>query len=404
MLARILVTAVSLLSPIAFAQQVPAKRHQADPKAVSVQANGTQFGDPLPRLSVAELEMFAAGKDEFLNVEDIEGGLGPIFNNSSCVSCHSVPAVGGSSSVNVTRFGLHSGGRFDPLTALGGSLLQSAAIDPEAQEIVPSAANVIAQRNSTPLFGLGLIEAIPDAAILQNAARPQPDGIRGIPSEVDDLARGGKRIGRFGWKAQLATLLDFAGDAYLNEMGVTSRLFPTENAPNGNAALLARFDHIADPEDTIDPATGKSDIDTAADFMRLLAPPPRLPASPNARQGEVLFAQLACASCHTPSMITGPNAIAALDRKQVMLYSDLLLHDMGSLGDGIAQGFARPRDMKTAPLWGVRSSAPYLHDGRAATIDAAIRAHEGTASRSRDRYVRSTAQMRAQVLEFLNSL
>jgi CxxC motif-containing protein (DUF1111 family) len=393
MLARTFITVVSLLSPIAFSQQMPAKRHQADPKAVSVQANGMQTGDPLPRLSVAELEMFAAGKDEFLNVEDAEGGLGPIFNNSSCVSCHSVPAVGGSSSTNVTRFGQQIGNRFDPLDALGGSLLQSAAIDPEAQEIVPSVANVIAKRNSTPLFGLGLIEAIPDAAILQNAARPQPDGIRGIPAEVDNVAAGGKRIGRFGWKAQLATLLDFAGDAYLNEMGVTSRVFPHENAPNGNAALLARFDLVADPEDTVDPATGKGDIDLAADYMRLLAPPARLAVTANGRTGEFLFAQIGCASCHTPSMMTGANAIAALDRKTVQLYSDLLLHDMGTLGDGIAQGFARPREMRTAPLWGVRSSAPYLHDGRAATIDAAIRAHEGSASRTRDRYVRLTAQM-----------
>jgi CxxC motif-containing protein (DUF1111 family) len=404
MLSRVLVTAVSLLAPIAFAQQMPAQRHQANPKAVSVQPDGTQFGDPLPRLSAAQLEMFAAGKDEFLNVEDAEGGLGPIFNNSSCVSCHSVPAVGGSSAVMVTRFGLQSGSRFDPLTAIGGSLLQSAAIDPAAQEIVPAVANVIAKRNSTPLFGLGLIEAIPDAAILQNAARPQPDGIRGIPAEVDDVAGGGKRIGRFGWKAQLATLLDFAGDAYLNEMGVTSRVFPHENAPNGNAALLERFDLVADPEDTIDPATGKSDIDLAADYMRLLAPPTRLPASANARLGEFLFAVNGCASCHTPGMTTGPNAIAALDRKQVMLYSDLLLHDMGSLGDGIAQGFARPREMKTAPLWGVRSSAPYLHDGRAATVDAAIRGHEGEGSRSRDRYVRLPTAQRSQILEFLNTL
>lgn len=403
---RLWLMTVTILVPAAFAaaQQAPSQRHRADPRAVSVQPGGTLAGDPLPGLSAAQLEMFAAGKDEFLNVEDVEGGLGPIFNNTSCVSCHSVPAQGGSSALTVTRFGAQIGNRFDPLAALGGSLLQQFAIDPQAQEIVPPAANVVVRRQSTPLFGLGLIEAIPDAAIVQNAQRPQPDGIRGLPAEVDDLANGGRRIGRFGWKAQVATLLDFAADAYLNEMGVTSRVLPHENAPNGNQALLAQFDTVLDPEDSVDPLTGKGDIDLAADFMRLLAPAPRRAPTPASRAGEQVFAQVGCAACHTPGFMTGPSTITALDRKPVLLYSDLLLHDMGALGDGIAQGFARPREMKTAPLWGLRSSAPYLHDGRAATADLAIRAHEGEAARARDRYTRLTPTPRAQLLEFLNTL
>lgn len=388
----------------ALAQQQPAQRPRSDPGQVDARAGGTRFGDALPGLSTGQMADFTQGKAEFLNVEDVEGGLGPIFNNSSCVSCHGIPAVGGSSTTLVTRFGLRVGNAYDPLVELGGSLLQDFAIDPAAQERVPAGANVIAKRQSTPLFGLGLIEAIPDAAIIATARRPKPFGIRGRAAEITDIATGQLRIGRLGWKAQLASLLDFAGDAYLNEMGVTSRLFPHENAPNGNAALLAQFDSVADPEDVVDPASGKGDIDLAGDYMRLLAPPPRNPLSPSARNGEFVFEQVGCAACHTPVYQTGPNLIAALDRKPVALYSDLLLHDMGALGDGIAQGAAGPREMKTAPLWGARVSAPYLHDGRAGTVDQAIRAHDGEAAQVRDRYRQLTPTAQRQLLEFVDTL
>lgn len=338
-----------------------------------------------------------------MNVEDVEGGLGPIFNDSSCVACHSVPAVGGSSTVTVTRFGLHGPGGFDPLESLGGSLLQHSAIDPGALEVVPSLANVAIKRESTPLFGLGLIEALPEAAILDNATR-QPASIRGTPSVVTDVATGQTRIGRFGWKAQQATLLSFAGDAYLNEMGVTSRLFPTENAPNGNLAKLALYDRVMDPEDTVDPRTGKGDIDHAADFMRLLAPPPVLALTASASRGAQSFGAAGCAGCHTPRMVTGPSSINALSRRTVNLYSDLLLHDMGALGDGIAQGTAEERQMKTVPLWGLRASAPYLHDGRATTVEQAILAHDGQGAGSREGYMRLSPTKKAELLAFLNSI
>jgi CxxC motif-containing protein (DUF1111 family) len=386
------------------ADQIPSRRHRPDPSAVQVRPGGGNPGDPLPGLNDVELLDFAAGKDEFLNVEDAEGGLGPIFNGNSCVSCHSVPAAGGSSATLVTRFGLSDGELFDPLTDLGGSLRQSQAIDPEALELVPDIADVVINRQSTPLLGLGLVEAIPDDAIVANAQRPKRDGIRGRVAMVEDLASGGMRVGRFGWKAQLATLLDFAADAYVNEMGITSRIFPTENAPNGNQDLLARFDAVLDPEDKVDEQTGKGDIDHAADFMRLLAPPKRRPPNPSARDGERLFERVGCTGCHTPGFRTGPNTIAALDRKPVPLYSDLLLHDMGSLADGIAQGAASPREMKTAPLWGLRDSGPYLHDGRAETVDAAIRGHEGEAARTRDHYVHLNHREQQQLLDFLETL
>ena len=385
-----------------FAERAQRPRHNPNPPVVP--GSGAVFGDPLPGLNAAQLAAFAVGKEEFENVETADGGLGPIFNNNSCVACHSSGATGGASDVLVTRFGRMFRGHFDPLAEKGGSLLQQFAIDLAVQEVIPPEANVIAHRQSTPLFGLGLIEAIPDDAVRQNARRQKPDGVAGRVSEIVDITTGQHRVGRFGWKAQLASLLAFAGDAYLNEMGITSRFFPVENAPNGNTALLAAFDHFADPEDEADPVTEKGDIDAAADFMRLLAPPPRLPLTQSGRAGEMVFGQVGCAVCHQPTMITGRSPVAALDRKPVNLFSDLLLHDMGALGDGIGQEPAGPREMKTPPLWGLRASGPYLHDGRAATVDEAIRGHDGEGAKARERYNRLSPQQRRQLIEFLNTL
>ncbi len=381
-----------------------AQRRHFNSQSFPMPSGPTQFGDPLPGLTTNQLADFAVGLDAFQEEDTPESGLGPIFNNVSCFVCHSMPAVGGSSPTNETRFGRLVNGVFDPLTELGGSLLQQFAIDPDCQEKIPPEANVIAQRQTTPLFGLGLIEAIPDSDIVQNAMCRNADGITGRASLVQDVASGQQRVGRFGWKAQQATLLSFAGDAYLNEVGITSRLFPHENAPNGDTNRLAACDLIADPEDEEDPATGKADIDRFADFMRYLAAPPQLPLTYSASSGQTLFSQIGCAICHTPVMHTGSNSVAALERKPVRLYSDLLLHDMGTLGDGIAQGSASAREMRTAPLWGLRASAPYLHDGRAATVDGAILGHDGEAKAARERFRQLGSTQRQQLLDFLNSL
>lgn len=363
-----------------------------------------RFGDPLPGLTSDQTASFVAGKAQFQEEDGIENGLGPVYNNVSCVACHSSPAIGGASPILETRFGKMTNGHFDPLASGGGSLLQQAAINPACQESIPADANVVAGRKTTQLFGLGLIEAIPDATILANIHRNPVDGITGKAAMILDVATNQQRVGRFGWKDQQATVLAFSGDAYVNEMGITNRLFPTENAPNGNPALLAQYDTIADPEDTSDPVNGKADIDRFADFMRFLAPPPPLPATSVTAQGRALFQQINCTGCHVPSMSTGPNPINALNWKSVPLYSDLLLHDMGTLGDGIAQGAAAPAEMRTAPLWGLRARPPYLHDGRAATLDAAIRLHDGEAAIVRDRYVHLSQQQRDVILAFLNSL
>ena len=362
----------------------------------------TQFGDPLPGLTTEQLNLFLDGKDDFEKTEDVAGGLGPIFNRDSCVACHSSPATGGASAINVTRFGMTVKGRFDSLDALGGSLLQENAITPEAQELVPSIANVVIQRNSTPLFGLGLIDAIPDSEIVRNARAYPNERIKGRVGWVTDVVSGKRMAGRFGWKAQQATVLGFAADAYRNEMGVTNRYFPTENAPNGDLVRLAKTDFVQDPEDA--PTTGLADFEKVANFMLFLAAPPVTKPTPATASGKMLFEVAACSLCHTPTMRTGYSKIAALNNKEVRLYSDLLLHDMGSLGDGIVQAPAGPREMRTAPLWGLRASAPYLHDGRARTVDEAIAAHDGEGKVSRDRYMKFTPAQKKQLSDFLMSL
>ncbi len=362
------------------------------------------FGDALPGLTESEKAAFEEGRQEFLKAETPETGLGPTFNGNSCVQCHAAPAVGGSSGIAVTRFGRLVNGRFDPMEDKGGSLLQQFSISPALRETIPPEATIIARRMTTPLFGAGLIEAISDQDILRNARAPKPDGITGRAHLVADVASGTTRVGRFGWKAQQATLVAFSGDAYLNEMGITNRFFPLENAPNGNHALIARFNHANGVEDAVDPATGRSDLDLAADFMRLLAPPPRAPSTPSSRAGEALFAQVGCAACHTPLMQTGPSPISALNHRPVPLYSDLLLHDMGSLADGIGQGQAQPNEMRTAPLWGLRARRQLLHDGRAGNADSAILAHAGEAAPARDRYRQLPPVLRRQLMDFLNTL
>ena len=361
-------------------------------------------GKVLLGLSATQKADFATGRAEFVNVETPEGGLGPIFNDVSCVACHFQGGVGGGSRVVVTRFGRVTDGVFDPLVELGGPLLQRQAIAPAFLETVPAAANVLARRMSTPLFGAGLIEAIPDATLTARAALVKPDGVKGKAALVQDVVSGSMRVGRFGWKAQVATLQAFSADAYLNEMGVTGRFFPVENAPNGDRALLAASDKVLDPEDALAAGVTKSDSDVAADFMRLLAPVPPLAGAGASTPGAAVFREVGCVVCHVPSLRTGPSPIAALANKTVGLYSDLLLHDMGKLGDGIAQPPATMTEMRTAPLWGLRVRDRYLHDGRASTLDMAILAHDGEAKIARDRYAKLTPAKRNALMSFLASL
>jgi CxxC motif-containing protein (DUF1111 family) len=214
---------------------------------------------------------------------------------------------------------------------------------------------------------------------------------------VDNPAAGTQTVGKFGWKAQVATILQFSGDAYLNELGITSPAFPNENCPSGNCAEL-----LFNPRPGLN--DGGEDVQLLADFMAILAAPPRGATNSDTTAGEQIFNQIGCNACHVASLQTGANAIAALNRVTYQPYSDFLLHDMGALGDGIVQGAANGRELRTAPLWGLRAITQFLHDGRANTIEAAITAHDGQARAARDRFNALNTTNRSRLLAFLRSL
>jgi CxxC motif-containing protein (DUF1111 family) len=364
----------------------------------------TKPGDPLPGLKPADVTLFQDGRTDFLEVEDAADGLGPAFNASSCAVCHNVPAVGGMGHVTELRVAFQRS-QFD--TRLTGAELVHLFSTPnhQCQPQIPSNAAEFARRLPIPLFGSGLVELIPDS-VLQALADPgdrNGDGVTGRAAMITDVATGQTRVGRFGWKAQQATLLAFSGDAYRNEMGITNDLFPDEYAYGFTAAQLAACDPVTDPEDHRDPVTNLRGIDNFTNFMRFLAPIGRGSVSDTARHGEDLFKSIGCATCHVPVLVTGPSPIDALNRKPVPAYSDFLLHDVGT-GDGMAQAAATGDEMRTPALWGLRLRRPLLHDGRALNPLEAIHAHSREGTNARQRFDRLSSSEQNAVLEFLKTL
>jgi CxxC motif-containing protein (DUF1111 family) len=284
-------------------------------------------------------------------------------------------------------------------------------------------------RIPTPVFGAGLIESIPDSAILANMKTDsnfkKPMGIGGHPNahlsgNANHSANDGT-ITRFGWKAQNKSLLLFAGEAYNVEMGVTNQLFPQERDESPGCVLNPT------PEDTLNfttPAASTSNKNTAvvsdmeafADFMRMLAPPTPAPDTPSIVTGRAVFAKIGCALCHTPSLTTGKaiasgsstSPSAALSHQPVNLYSDLLVHHMGEkLADGITQGGAGPDEFRSAPLWGVGQRIFFLHDGRTTDLVNAIHAHRSRGSEANaviERFNRLGIEERQDIINFLRSL
>lgn len=352
------------------------------------------------------MELFRMGREDFTEVETAEDGLGPAFNGTSCAVCHSVPAVGGVSTMTEVRAGhVDEDGKFTEL--LGGTLFHLFSVpDHRCQVQVPSGANVMARRAPIPLFGAGLVEAIADETILgfEDPYDRDGDGVSGRAARISDVASGRERVGRFGWKSQHATLLAFSGDAYRNEMGITNDLFPQEMALGIDAETMALCGRPRKGvEDLRDRATGLRGIDNFTNFMRLLAPVERGAEDEFTRAGEQRFADFGCASCHTPVMNTERTSNPLFDRKPVRLYSDLLLHDVGT-GDGIPQAAAEANEIRTPALWGLRLRRPLLHDGSALTIDEAIRRHGGEAKAAIERYVKVDDGERKTLLRFLQSL
>ena len=383
-------------------------------------------GDALAGISATD---FAAAKAAFNTVEGIDDGLGPIFNEKACGNCHTQGAAGGAGVQIERRFGkLNADGTFNSLANEGGSLRQLMTLGsftgkngqacnvPLEHEPADATVHNVG-RLTTPLFGAGLIDAIPDSVITANASN-QPTAVRGIVSHVKVLlpnpadpsqVLNGTKVGRFGWKAGVATLVQFSADAYLNEMGITTQhciggtsvlTFATESKPNGKAQPAGCDDRgpggagiPAGTDDGVGSCAGglseiQDDVDEFFKYMTFLAPAPRTPIDPNINlQGGTAFSRAGCADCHLLKDYTTPshpgNGVPA--NFTFRPRSDFLLHDMGSLGDRIGNdgdSQATTRLMRTAPLWGLHHRTKFLHDGRATTIVDAIHAHAGQAAQS----------------------
>lgn len=442
------------------------------PTDPGVRSGASGAGAPLKGLTADETAFFNDGFARFAEIEVVTGGknngLGPRFNSNQCLSCHSQPSAGGSSPaqnplvkiatldgaknvapwfitlngpIREARFkrdqnGATDGSVHDAFVITGrsdaaGCTLAQPNFLPNGNPVSGQGGNPnIIFRIPTPMFGAGLIEAIPDSAILANMKADESQktemGISGHPnahlSGSTNLSANDGTITRFGWKAQNKSLLMFAGEAYNVEMGITNQLFPQERDETPGCL----FD--ATPEDTLNftnssyaPSANRnteviSDIEAFANFMRMLAPPTAAPDTPSIVNGRALFGKVGCVHCHTPSFTTGRmiasgssmKPSAALSNRPVNLWSDLLVHHMGrDLADGITQGAAGPDEFRTAPLWGVGQRIFFLHDGRTSDLIVAIEDHksrESEANKVIERFNKLHAREQQDVINFLRSL
>jgi CxxC motif-containing protein (DUF1111 family) len=392
----------------------------------------------------------AADQDKFDEIEQISDGLGPLYNAQSCRECHQNPVSGAITQMSELRVG-HRGpnGQFEnpsipiadgKVIITGRTLVNDRAICPsrafpnsELQERVPDSENIRTTRMALNLLGDGFVEAVSDRTLLDIASkqcRQKQRRICGQAIYVPVLEAPGKTaIGRFGWKDAHASLLSFAGDAYLNEMGITNKLFPTE--------VTALCNTVAEPNDTPGP-DGLEDIDHFARFIRATKAPPRdtgLEGTPEAEEGSRIFDRIGCSTCHVCTMVTAPAGTeidggtfklpAALASKTFHPYSDFLLHNVGT-GDGIAiamqehfgaaamkrtwQNFSykslqeAANKVRTAPLWGVRTHSRLMHDGNSLTLTDAILRHKGEAQEAAEKFNRLAPKEKAALLTFLDSL
>jgi CxxC motif-containing protein (DUF1111 family) len=367
------------------------------------------FDAPVEGLSASELAAFSRGDAEFARRFSPATGLGPIFNDASCASCHSGDGRGRLENA-LQRIGSPDD---NMLRAVGGPQIQTRAVPGAFAEQPPSGVPV-SLRLPPPVFGMGLIEAIDDATILAlaDSADTNGDGISGRPnfvlpaSYLPDAGSGAtRRIGRFGRKAQVSGLIEQTVEAYHQDIGITSDFIVVENLNPLSSVHGAAVDVTPDPE------VPASTVHAVVHYLRALAPP--APGADNAlrSEGRALFSQVGCASCHVPSVRTGQSPIAALSNRQADLYSDLLLHDMGdALADNRPDGAANGREWRTTPLWGLRlmrrflnGQAFLLHDGRARSVEEAITTHGGEASASRNAFMNLAPAQRAALLDFVES-
>lgn len=356
-----------------------------------------------------------ADKEEFVGQQLLEDGLGPVYNAQSCSECHQNPIAGGISQITELRAGHFTGVNF--VDHPGGSLIQSRAIDASIQERLLDGNEVRTFRTSLNTLGDGFVECIDDETLIA-IANNQPAALRGAFFLVPVLeAPGVTRVGRFGWKNQHASLMSFSADAYLNEMGITSPLLPADNSSNG--IPVAAFDTVSEPEDPAGEQQGFGEgVEAFARFMRATKAPPRdetLAANMDTILGGEIFNSIGCAVCHVPTIVTSPPGAvinggaftvpAALGNKRIHPFSDFLLHDIGT-GDGIVQngGQETRNQLRTPPLWGLRTRNRLMHDGESLTRHEAILRHAGQATPVINNYNALNASQKSQLLTFLNSL
>ncbi len=417
-----------------------------------VRTGAASAGEPLAGLADYETEYFDAGLDEFGEADGVGEGLGPRFNLDSCGGCHSQPAIGGSAPpvnpqvavatafgasnvvpsfitsngpIREARFKFRSDGSRDggvhALFVITGRIDDSG----DATSCVIQQDNFAAQlsRNNvvfripTPVFGAGLIEQIPDSAIVANLA--SFSGAKrnlGISGHLNRNGNDGT-VTRFGWKAQNKSLMIFSGEAYNVEMGITNELFQSEREESSTCLKKGH------PNDTtnMSGATGieaESAVGKFSVFMRFLAAPTRSTTAPGGSnsisRGKQLFANTGCAFCHSPTLKTSVSNVPALSARNVDLFSDLAVHAMGpQLADNIEQGNAEGDEFRTAPLWGLGQRIFFLHDGRTTDLAQAIRAHASggdrqfgpsEANRVISNYNQLSDGQKQDLLNFLRSL
>ena len=453
-----------LLIQTASAQTVSSNNASSQAIDPGVRAGGVNAGQPLTSLTPSQLEFFNDGFARFNQVAQVANGLGPTYNSTSCGSCHAQPSPGGTSPSTahypnigpnpqiaaasaggatnkvptfITPDGPVREARFPFATNSDSSLSRtpdggvhalftiSGRSDAANCSLAPPNFEQMAQLNNlifripTPVYGTGLIENISDATILANMqaneSLKQRLGISGHPNYSGNDGS----ITRFGWKAQNKSLEIFAGEAYNVEMGVTNELFPDERGNPPASCVLNPT-----PEDATNfNASGAliaADTVEFAHFMRFLAPPapssegiPNNPSVRSIQNGQALFTEIHCDSCHTSSLATSASSLTAgLGNQTANLYSDLLLHSMGSgLADTISQGSAGPEEFRTAPLWGLGQRIFFLHDGRSGPVNGglvnAIQQHSSNGSEANgviSNFNQLSVQQKQDLLNFLRSL
>src|ERR1700688_3922934 len=368
-------------------------------------------------------DSFALDQQNYERVHDVSTGLGPLYNGRACAECHQNPVSGGASQFTELRVGhTDANGNFvNPIVLIddgassitGRSIINDRAVVPEAQEHIPATENIRALRAALNTLGDGFVEAIDDKTLIA-IADGQPELSHGrVHGEVVQApifeAPGQTRVGRFGWKDQHSSLLSFIADAYLNEMGISNRLRPTEvtQVLNTTTGINDQLDNL-----------GLADIDHFALFVRGTMVPPRdtaLAATPAALAGQRVFGRLGCNVWHMEAITTAPVGTVidggmftvpeALGDKVIHPFGDYLLHDIGT-GDGIVQ--VGPQDtankLRTVPLWGLRTKARFMHDLKSLSLENAISRHEGEAHDPAQRFKELSPEDRNALITFLNSL